>query len=256
MDYNDQPMSDYDENLDWDAVGNPPGKGDYNVIIEKAEWGLSKAGKHMVKTLLKIEGYDPKTPENEKYIGRTVFMNLNFSQSGAVWAKQLMDILGIEKPTLLNKAYLEDTFIPQILSAQIGVSLDHRTFNDQLQANVRKFIPLIDVSSDFAEATEDNAGMDDGTGESEAEAEAGAEEEESQEQEEPPPPQPERRSLRAAQAAGATQIKIGNTQTKTNGHTNGHANGHTNGAKASRAKPAAKAPPPAKKGAQKTAARR
>lgn len=252
--YNDQSMTDYDENLDWDAVGNPPGKGNYNVVIEKAEHGFTKNGnKHMVKCILKIEGYDPKEPANEKYIGRQVFMNLNFTQSGAVWAKQLMELLGIEKPTSLNKSWLEDTFIPQIVNAQVGIVLDHRLFNDQQQANVKKFVQLMDVSNDVETGAEDNAGMDDGT---EAEA-AGTEEEEQQEEQEetppPPPPVQERRSLRAAQAAGAPQIKIGNTAPKA---TNGHTNGHTNGsAKASGAK-ASPPPTPAKKTAQKTASRR
>lgn len=227
--YADQQMTDYEENLDWDSVGNPPNKGQYNFLVEKAEHAFSRnGGKHMIKCVLKIEGYDPKEPGNEKFIGRTVFVNLNFSQQGAFLTKELLNVLGIDKPTTINKGILEE-LANLITGQQVGGVIDHRTFNDQLQANLKKFVPLMDVNPEIE--VEDNAGMDEGTGEQE-EVEAAPEEEE--EQPPQPPPQPERRSLRAAQAAGAPQIQIGNTKNKaTNGHTNGHTNGTAKTAPAS-----------------------
>jgi hypothetical protein len=208
--YAGEQVTDYEENLDWESVGNPPPAHTFNFIFEKAEHAFSKtSGKHMVKAVMKIEGYDPKYPEDEKYIGRTVFCNFNFSQQGAFLAKQLIEVLGLDKPTAISKAILEE-WAASIVGMQVGAVLNHRIFQDQKQANVQKFVPLMAVTTEVA--------VDDTTGDDEGSLALDAEE---TEVEEAPPPPPKKSLRETVQQPAAPRVKAKANGTAVNGVTNG-----------------------------------
>lgn len=222
--YAGEQVTDYEENLDWDSVGNPPPAHNFNFVFEKAEHAFSKtSGKHMVKAVMKIEAYDPKYPEDEKYIGRTVFCNFNFSQQGAFLAKQLIDVLGLDKPTAISKAILEE-WANSIVGMQVGAVLNHRIFQDQKQANVQKFVPLMAVTTEVG--VDDTTGGDDVAAEYVDSMAAGDGEESLEIAAREPEPPPQRRSLRdTVQQPAAPRVKVnGNGHNGTNG-TNGHTNG-------------------------------
>jgi hypothetical protein len=239
--YGGEPMTDYEEEMDWETVGNPPPAHPFNLLCTKSEHTFSKSsGKHMIKATFQIEGYDPAN-DDEKFLGRTVFVNLNFSQQGGFLTKQFFQTTGMDMPRVINKAILEEV-ANNMVNTRVGAVLKHRTFQDQVQADVSKFTPLLDVGNQIS--TEDPP-PDDQTGGSEVEDPPADDAEletelapEEQEEEAPPPPPPARKpSLREA-AAAAPPKKV-----------NGHANGGTNGVKP--------APTPAKKAtASKPAAKR
>lgn len=214
---------DYNEVINWDEVGNPPAIGDYNFVVEKGEYKPTGAGKHMVKVQFKIEA--AVDPNHETYIGRTVFTNFNFFQAGAFGVKAFCKALDIPLPSQVNKAILEDWIQEHLIGAVCGASIEHRTWQDQPMADLKKFQQPFEIGG---EAIDTSGGdLNEGASE-EPEAEAAADEEESEDviedvvEEEAPPPAAPTRSLRAAAPAPATK------PAKANG-TNGHANGHTNG---------------------------
>lgn len=221
--YNNEPMSDYDEDLDWDAIGNPPPAHKFNIHVEAATYKPSGKGKHMVKVEFKIDGYDPEHPEDENCIGRTIFTNFNFTTQGAFLVKMFCDATGVEKPSRVNKSILED-WAAGILNVQTCVQLKHRLWNEQLQADISKFLTLMEVGNDVSVDDQSGQESSEETSEAEESEELDANAEETEEVEEPAPPP--RRSLREAAAAAKPAVK---PAAKANG-TNGHVNGHTNGA--------------------------
>jgi hypothetical protein len=248
--YGNQDMTDFDEQIDWEHVGNPPPPHEFNLECEQAEYKRSTTNRHMIKTKWKITGYDQKW-DDEKYMGRTVFANLNFSQEGAFLTKQLFPLLGLDLPRTINAAILED-ICGDITGKTVSALLKHRQWNGQTQADISKFGPMLDVGQAVGDdGVEDTTGSEEAATSSDEESleTDAAPDEEVAEEAEPTPP-PVRRSLREAAAAAAPAKK-------TNG-TNGHTNGHTQGlAGKPAAKPAAKAaPPPAKKTVSKPQPRR
>src|SRR5271154_3848885 len=97
---------DYEENINWEEVGNPPSIGDYNFAFESANYKPTSAGKHMISWRVKIEA--AVDPNHEKFIGRTVFGNFVFTQSAAFTVKDFCKALDIPLPSTINKAILED----------------------------------------------------------------------------------------------------------------------------------------------------
>lgn len=242
--YNGEQMTDYQEDMDWEQVGNPPPAHDFNLECKKADHAFSKSsGKHMIKAVFEIIGYDPKN-DDEKYLGRSLFVNFNFTSAGGFLTKAFFLEAGLELPRTINKALLEEQ-CQYLVGVKIGARLKHRTFQDQVQADVSKFMPLLDVGNQISSDEEEGV-VDNTAGDEEQEALDAAPPEETEE--ETPPPPPMRRSLREA----AAQAPAAAARPKANGHTNGTANG----AAAAARRPAAPAPTPAKKSAAKPQARR
>jgi hypothetical protein len=237
--YAGEQLQDYDEDINWDEVGNPPDKGKYNFELEKADYFQTKAKKHAAKVQLKIVGYDPEMPELEKNLGRIVFCNFNFFAAGAFVVKAFAQAAEIELPPSINRAVLED-WCQTVLGTVVGGELKHRVWNEQTQADIGKWFPKMDVdqqATDDAEAAAENDD-DNQDDDPDAEAQDDQEEEEEEEEVEAAPPQ---RSLREAAAASAKP------KTTTNGHANGKTTAH-------RAPPPAAAKPKAT--AKKTASAR
>lgn len=207
--YGGESLQDYDEDINWDEVGNPPDKGKYNFELEKAEYFQTKAKKHAAKVQFKIVGYDPEHPELEKNMGRTVFANFNFFANGAFVVKAFASATEIELPPSINRAVLEE-WCATVLGTVVGGELKHRVWNDQTQADIGKWFPKMDVDQQAAEDAEAGAAEDEESDDDHAE-EADEESEETEEEEEAPPPP--KRSLREAAAASA--------KPKSNGHANG-----------------------------------
>jgi hypothetical protein len=208
--YSGESMMDYEEEINWDEVGNPPSIGNYNVVIEKAEYKQSSQKKHMIKVQMKIDGYDPEHPELESQMGRSLFTNFNFTAQGGFVVKAFVNAAaaqGIELPRVVNRAVLEE-WAAGIVGIHIGVAVKHRLWNEQTQADIAKWFAPMELDSS---AVEDTTGQDDEEIEEEEEEQEEEEEEEEEVQAAPP-----KRSLREAAAAAAPKAK-------TNGHTNGHA---------------------------------
>lgn len=158
---------DYEEQINWDEVGNPPGKGKYNIIVSKAEASLSKSShKHMVKCSLELEGCED--PSNESSIGRTVFINFNFTVQGGFIVKNFAKVSGVDLPKVVNKTVLE-AWCQTIIGTQVGIVLDHRPYNDQMQADIKQFIPLIAATNTQGQAIDNTGGDEEEEVESESE---------------------------------------------------------------------------------------
>jgi hypothetical protein len=244
--YGNQDMTDFDEKIDWEHVGNPPPAHVFNLECEQAEYKRSSTNRHMIKTKWKIVGYDPKN-DDEKYMGRSVFANLNFSQEGAFLTKQLFPLIGLDLPRTINAAILED-LCGEIAGKTVSALLKHRQWNGQTQADISKFDTMIDVGGEVSgeAGVEDTTGGDEGTEEEELATDAAP----SEEEDEAPEPPPVRRSLREAAAAAAPKAAAAKPKVNgANGHTNGHAVGVSGTKKAA-------PPPPAKKTPSKPQPRR
>ena len=243
--YAGEDMSSYDETINWDEVGVPPGIGDYNFIVEKGEYKPTAAGKHMVKVEAKIEA--AVDPNQETFIGRVVFTNFNFFQSGAFNVKAFCKALDIPLPSQVNKAILEDWIQENLIGVVFGASVEHRDWQGQPMADLKKFCTPFEIGGAAIDTSggsldEDTAAVQEEPGEEPEVEAAGEEEPESEDVEEgviedeptPPPPAPTR-SLRAAAPAPAAKPAA-----KANGHANGHTNGKTNGKQLALPTPAAK----------------
>lgn len=233
--YGGESMVDYEEQINWEEVGVPVAIGKYNFVVEKAEYTPSKTNKHMVKAQLKIDGFDPATPALEPMMGRTVFVNFNFSQAGGFTVKGFASVAvnaegePIDLPRVASKAHLEE-WAHTIVGARVAATIKHRLFNEQLQADIAKWFEPMEVSNDV----EDNTGGDEPEHEEEEENGDHQEEEEQEPEVAAAPPTPPQRSLR--EAVPATKA----------------AKPHTNGtAKPTNGKPASKVNVPAKKTASK-----
>ena len=201
--YANENMDDYEEKIAWGEVGVPPGEGKYNFSIESAEYKPTQARKHMIKLQFKIEG--AVDPNNEKFIGRTVFGNFVFTQQAAFTVKAFCKNLDIPLPETVNKAVLEDWLAEHLLTGLIfGATVKHRPFNGQMQADLgQSFEPAFDIGG----AAIDTSGQDtvDTSGQDESEML------DSDEGESEPEPVVVTRSIREAAPNGKA----------TNGHTNG-----------------------------------
>ena len=214
--------ADYDESINWDEVGNPPPKGQYNFSVEKAEYKPTGKGKHMVKCQMKIEAAVDMA--NESAIGRTVFTNFNFFQQGAFGVKAFCKALDIPLPSLINKAILTDWIAEHLVTGIVfGATIDHRPWNDQMQADVGKFCGAYEIGGSAVDTSggEGDAADAGDAGETEDEPEVEAAGEEEEEAEDVPevetPPAAPTRSLRTAAPAVAPK---GAKANGTNGHTN------------------------------------
>lgn len=205
--YGGETMADYEEEISWDDVGVPPGIGKYNFLLDKAEYKLNGSAKHMVKVQAKIEG--AVDPNNEKFIGRTVFTNFNFTQQGGFVVKNFAGALGIDLPRTVNKAVLEDWIQSSLIGQVFGATISHRDWQNQKQADIANFAPPFDIGG----APIDTSGIEEEPSEPDSPEET-EEEEESEDvetEEEEPAPTPTR-SIKEAAAASTK---------KPNGHTNG-----------------------------------
>jgi len=200
--YGGESMVDYEEEINWDEVGNPPKIGKYNFVVEKAEYKQSSKQKHMVKVQLKIVGYDPETPDLEDQIGRTVFTNFNFTAQGGFVVKGFCSGAGIELPRIVNRAVLEE-WSESICGTKVGGAIKHRTWNDQPQADIAKWFAPMELDNQVSDDDDAEAPEED----EEVDAPEEEEEEETEEEEEEAPPPPPKRSLREAAAAAASATK-------------------------------------------------
>jgi hypothetical protein len=207
--YGSESMADYEEEISWDEVGVPPGLGKHNFLVDKVEYKLNSSGKHMVKLQAKIEA--AVDPNNEKFIGRTVFTNFNFTQQGGFVVKNFANALGIELPRTVNKAVLEDWMNSHVLGQLFGATIQHRDFQNQKQADLVQFAPPFDIGGDPI----DTSGVEDPPEEEEEPATEGEEEEEAEDIEPADEPEPAPTPTRSIKEAAASSAK------KTNGHANG-----------------------------------
>ncbi len=207
--YGGEGFTDYEDQLNWDAVGSPVPQGDYDGEIFKAEYKPTSAGKHMAKIQIKIEAaYDPANEEKSK--DRFVFENFVFTQEAGFRVKNFAEMAGVELPAMVNKEIVEQ-WSANIVGIKVGFNLKHREWQGSKQASVTKFFP-------YQSGT---AGQDQQTEEQQAE--------EQQVEEEQAPPAAAKPQSTLRQAAAAP---------KANGTANGAA--HKPAATKPAAKPAAK----------------
>lgn len=187
-------QGDYNEEINWDEVGNPPKIGDYNFVCESADYkATSNGGKHMIKCKMKIEA--AVDPNNESEINRTVFTNFNFFASGAFAVKAFAAALDIPLPRVVNKAVLEDWAANHLVGAVFGASVKHRDWNEQKQADLQKFQKPFDLSGGSVDETgSESSNPEDNFSEPNDDQQAA-------DPEPPPPEEPPKRSLREAAAA-------------------------------------------------------
>lgn len=190
MGYNQEGMT--DEDINWDAAGNPVPVGEYDVEVVQATHSMTKNNKHMISVQLKIEtAYDA---ENESSVDRMLFENFVFTQNAAFRVKQFAKAGNVDLPNTINKPILEE-WAGVILGTKVKVAVKHREWEGEMRANVAKFEEL--GSGEVVEEEQQDA---------DADAEAEPEQEEEQET---APPEPPKKSIKAA-----TQ---GSIKQKTNG---------------------------------------
>jgi len=208
--YNSEGFTDYEDNLNWDAVGSPVPEGNYDVEVLKSDYKPTSAGKHMAKVQFKIEAaaqMENEDPEafqqrEEKSKDRIIFENFVFTQEAGFRVKNFAEMAGVDLPTFVTKQIVEE-WAAGIMGLKVSVNLKHREWQGSKQASVSKFFPYQ-------------------SGGAVPEQQQAEEQQMEAEQEAPPPPAPKPQStLRQA------------VQPKVNGTTNGAAH-----------KPAAKPTPP------------
>lgn len=135
--YGGEPMTDYEEQLNWADVGVPVPIGDYDTEISKVIYQPDKNGKHMLKVQLTIlAAYNPANVE--KGVGRMLFDNWPFTQAGGFRPKQFAEASNTELPVMVSKTILEE-WGAAIVGTKVGVTVVHRMWNDQTMANISKF---------------------------------------------------------------------------------------------------------------------
>jgi hypothetical protein len=213
--YGQEGFTDYEDQINWDTVGSPVPVGDYDAVVEKAEYAPTKAGKHMAKVQFKIESaYQPEN--EEKGVNRLIFENLPFTQEAGFRVKSFAQESGIELPMMVNKGVVEE-WCAGIVGVKVGISIKHREYNGSMQASVSKFFPYQNAPGTLP-AVDQQA------------EEQQAEEQAAQEQ---PAPAPAPAPKQAAAPAQSTLRQAVAPKTQTNGT---HKANGTNGS----AKPAAK----------------
>jgi|SRR5215469_1604214 len=137
--YGGEPMTDYEETLNWDNVGVPVPLGDYDCVVTAAKYQPDKNNKHMLKVQLEIEAaYNPENVESS--IGRFLFDNWPFTQQGGFRPKQFATAASIGLPAVVSKTILEE-WAGGIVGLKVGVTVVHRDWQGQTMANISKFKP-------------------------------------------------------------------------------------------------------------------
>jgi hypothetical protein len=137
--YGGEQMTDYQEDMNWDNVGVPVPVGDYDCEIVKMEYAQDKNKKHMLKVQFKIEA--AYNPENiDKGVGRQVFDNWSFTQSGGFRPKDFALAGNVQLPVTINKVVLEE-WAASLIGFHIGVRTSHREWNGQTMSQIQKFLP-------------------------------------------------------------------------------------------------------------------
>jgi len=135
--YGGEPMTDYEETLNWDNVGVPVPIGDYDCVVTAAKYQPDKNNKHMLKVQLEIEAaYNPENVESS--IGRFLFDNWPFTQQGGFRPKQFATAASIGLPAVVSKTILEE-WAGGIVGMKVGVTVVHRDWQGQTMANISKF---------------------------------------------------------------------------------------------------------------------
>jgi len=136
MGYNSEGMTDNEENINWDEVGKPVSKGEYDFELVKAEYKPTSTQKHMVVCHFKIvSAYDA---DNEDNVERLVFENFVFTQAAAFRVKQFAKATGVELPSTINKTYLEE-WCSMVLGTNVGGVVGHNLFQGEPRATIAKF---------------------------------------------------------------------------------------------------------------------
>ncbi len=133
--YGTEGFTDYEDHLNWDAVGSPVPLGDYDVEVVKAQYKPTSAGKHMCKVQFKIESAYERA--NEKAKDRLVLENFVFTQEDGFRVKDFAEVTGVELPAIVNRQVIEE-WAASIVGIKVGINVKHREWQGSVQAGVDK----------------------------------------------------------------------------------------------------------------------
>jgi hypothetical protein len=136
MSYSQEGMTDYTEEVNWEEVGQPIPIGNFDFVVDAAQYKPTKEGKHMINMSFKVvNAYDE---DHESAVGRTVFENFVFIQAALFRFKRFAKAAGVEMPSPYNRAILE-ALCKELVGTQVGGTIGHRPYNGEMQANIQKY---------------------------------------------------------------------------------------------------------------------